>query len=305
MRKLLLRVGTAAFITLLGAAPVIGQTRPLAPMPSTGLAVSPFMEGWYQNPDGSRTISFGYLNRNQNDIIYLPIGDRNLLEPAEFSGMQPTVFMPGRHRGVFTVTVPAGFTEDLWWSILNEDGQVHKVPGRTSSTAYELDRNPRPTGTVPPRIGFSENGPWGVDPAGVMADQTLSARVGERVVLEVWVEEISERDPTDPRSEAAKSVRVVWFPHQAPVNGKIEFAKHESTAEAPPPPDDEEGRPAPRPGPNEVMIQSGKGVARVYATFTAPGEYIVRAQADNWRAADSSSGDQCCWSNSYLRVNVR
>src|SRR5690606_12588921 len=230
MRKLLLRVGTAAFITLLGAAPVIGQTRPLAPMPSTGLAVSPFMEGWYQNPDGSRTISFGYLNRNQNDIIYLPFGDRNLLEPAEFSGMQPTVFMPGRHRGVSTVTVPAGFTEDLWWSILNEDGQVHKVPGRTSSTAYELDRNPRPTGTVPPRIGFSENGPWGVGPAGVMADQTLSARVGERVVLEVWVEEISERDPTDPRSEAAKSVRVVWFPHQAPVNGKIEFAKHESTA---------------------------------------------------------------------------
>jgi hypothetical protein len=305
MTKLLFRLGAATFFTLLSSAPLVGQVRPLAPLPSTGLAVTPFMEGWYPNPDGSRTISFGYLNRNNEDVVRIPVGTRNSIEPAQFSGMQPTVFVPGRHRGVFTVTVPAGYTEDFWWTIINQDGQVHKVPGRTTSHAYELDRNPRPTGTVPPRIGFSESGPWGTDPSGIVADQTLSTRVGERIVLESWVEEISQRDPTDPRSEQAKSVRVVWFPHHGPATGDIEFARHESTPEPEPAPDDEEGRRAPPPGPNEVMIQSGKGVARVYATFSAPGEYLVRAQADNWRAADSSSGDQCCWSNSYLRVNVQ
>ena len=29
------------------------------------------------------------------------------------------------------------------------------------------------------------------------------------------------------------------------------------------------------------------------------------AQVDNWSAPDSGSGDQCCWTNGYVRVTVR
>jgi hypothetical protein len=53
------------------------------------------------------------------------------------------------------------------------------------------------------------------------------------------------------------------------------------------------------------MVPSGSGTVRVLATFSAPGEYVINAQADNWRTPDSSSGDQCCWANGYIRVTVR
>jgi hypothetical protein len=48
-----------------------------------------------------------------------------------------------------------------------------------------------------------------------------------------------------------------------------------------------------------------RNTVRVVATFSEPGEYMLRAQVDNFRAPDSSSGDQCCWTNGYVRVTVR
>jgi hypothetical protein len=307
MMQPLFRVGAAAIFTLLTSAPVVAQVLPLAPLPSSGLSVTPFMEGWYENEDGSHTISFGYLNRNEEEEVRIPIGERNWIEPAEYSGMQPTVFLPGRNRGVFVATIPAGAEGvELLWTIVNANGEAHKVPGRTSSHAYELDRNPRPAGSLPPRVALAEDGPWGWDPTGIKADRTLTASVGEPLVLELWVDDLSQRDPADPRSEDARTLRVVWSPHQSPPAGHIEFTRHESTPEpeAPEETGAEASRPAPPPRPQEVMLD-GPGVARVYAAFHAPGEYLVRAQVDNWRAPDSSSGDQCCWSNAYFRVSVR
>ena len=61
------------------------------------------------------------------------------------------------------------------------------------------------------------------------------------------------------------------------------------------------------PGAQQVMLAeegNGDGDAYVYATFNLPGEYILLAQVDNFRAPDSSSGDQCCWTNGYVRVTV-
>ncbi|MQA91361.1 MAG: hypothetical protein GEU90_14215 [Gemmatimonas sp.] len=306
MRKHLFLAGVGIVMITLGPPTVAGQNLPLVPLPSTGLSIAPFLEGWYANEDGSHTISFGYLNRNEENLVNIQVGENNSIEPAQFSGMQPTVFLPGRHRGVFVVTLPPGMeATDVWWTIANENGEVNKVPGRTTSHAYQLDRNPRPFGSLPPHIGFSENGPTASDPSGILADQTIDARVGEPLTLEVWTSDPSQRDPDDTRFEEAKSLRVVWSPHQSPPEGDITFSRHESSPEpeeeeAP----DEEGPPRPPPGPEEVMVPEGAGVARVYATFSAPGEYLVRAQVDNWRAPDSSSGDQCCWSNAYQRVNV-
>ena len=39
-------------------------------------------------------------------------------------------------------------------------------------------------------------------------------------------------------------------------------------------------------------------------TFSAPGEYLMLAQVDNFAAADSGTQDQCCWTNGYVKVNV-
>src|SRR5687768_809726 len=38
---------------------------PLAPVPPDGQRVAPFFDGFYQNPDGTITLSFGYSNFNR------------------------------------------------------------------------------------------------------------------------------------------------------------------------------------------------------------------------------------------------
>ncbi|MDX1568704.1 MAG: hypothetical protein R3223_12935 [Longimicrobiales bacterium] len=304
--------GMAIALLLLGGSAVPqaleAQFRPLAPMPPEGLPVSPFMEGWYENDDGSYTISFGYLNRNEEQILHKPIGDDNYIEPEAFGGMQPTIFLPGRHRGVFAITIPQAMHEDgedLWWYITNTNGEVHRVPGRARAEAYQLDRNPRPQGSLQPVIWFDDEDEQGSGPEGIIADETLTPSVGEPVELTIHAMDPSERDPEDPRFREAIPLRVVWFNHQGPA--EVEFTRHESTPEPEESEEDEDDdmrRRGGPPGPEVVMLEEGEGTARVYATFHRPGEYLVRARVDNWQAPDSSSGDQCCWTNGYVRVIV-
>ena len=52
------------------------------------------------------------------------------------------------------------------------------------------------------------------------------------------------------------------------------------------------------------MLPNGEGVARVVATFSEPGDYIMLAKVDSFTAEDSSDGNQCCWTNGYVRVSV-
>jgi hypothetical protein len=47
------------------------------------------------------------------------------------------------------------------------------------------------------------------------------------------------------------------------------------------------------------------GMATTQATFTEPGQYIVRVRADNFRAPDSKFDNMCCWTNVYVPVTVR
>ena len=46
------------------------------------------------------------------------------------------------------------------------------------------------------------------------------------------------------------------------------------------------------------------GKSTVTATFDTPGDYVLRVRADNFAALDSGAGDQCCWTNGYVRVRV-
>jgi hypothetical protein len=44
-------------------------------------------------------------------------------------------------------------------------------------------------------------------------------------------------------------------------------------------------------------------MGRFRARFSAPGDYIIRIRIDNF-GGDSAPGNQCCWSNGYVRVSV-
>jgi len=39
------------------------------------------------------------------------------------------------------------------------------------------------------------------------------------------------------------------------------------------------------------------------ATFTAPGDYILRAQANDV-SGEGGGGFQCCWTNAHVKVTV-
>ncbi len=46
---------------------------PLQPRAPGNRTLAPFMEGWYENEDGTYSISFGYLNANR-DTLEIPLG---------------------------------------------------------------------------------------------------------------------------------------------------------------------------------------------------------------------------------------
>ena len=191
MDQFRMTVGGVAFVLLLWGAvagPAVLEAQvtgpgpdgrwPLQPNSPGNHILAPFMEGWYENEDGTYTISFGYSNANL-DTLYIPVGEDNFLDPAQFDGVQSTVFFPGHHRGIFTVTLPAEMKDqDVWWTLTKANGDVTRVPGRTSAIAYELDWVPRPHGGLPPSVSFDSQSGVGRGPPGIMAERTQTVAVG-------------------------------------------------------------------------------------------------------------------------------
>jgi hypothetical protein len=92
----------------------------------SGQSVSPVYEGYDVNPDGSFNMWFGYMNRNYEEELDLPIGPENNFEPGGDRG-QPTHFAIRRHKDAFSVRVPKDFGDrTLVWTLVAH-GQTQKV----------------------------------------------------------------------------------------------------------------------------------------------------------------------------------
>jgi hypothetical protein len=65
-------------------------------------------------------------------------------------------------------------------------------------------------------------------------------------------------------------------------------------------------------GPGAVKFDSARpaidreqgGKATTNATFSQPGEYILRVQGND-STGDGGGGFQCCWTNAHVKVNVK
>jgi hypothetical protein len=75
-----------------------------------GQNISPAFEGWEEDPDGTRYFVFGYMNRNWEEEMDVPVGPDNTIAPGGPDMGQPTHFLPRRNRFVFRVPVPRSFT---------------------------------------------------------------------------------------------------------------------------------------------------------------------------------------------------
>jgi hypothetical protein len=84
----------------------------------SGDSVQPVFEGWQRNADGTVNMWFGYFNRNQREIVDVPIGPANSFNTIVDSG-QPTHFYTRRNRYVFRVTLPKDWDKDkkLIWTV--------------------------------------------------------------------------------------------------------------------------------------------------------------------------------------------
>ncbi len=74
-----------------------------------GQNVVPVYEGWERNADGTFSMVFGYLNRNYEEEVDVPVGADNRFEPLEADQGQPAHFYTRRQQFMFKVRVPKGW----------------------------------------------------------------------------------------------------------------------------------------------------------------------------------------------------
>ena len=105
------RIPFAASVLLAGVAVAVAVQTGSAQSYSRGQNISPAFEGWEENPDGTFNFLFGYMNRNWEEEVDVPVGADNGFSPGAPDQGQPTRFLPRRNRFVFRVPVPKGFTD--------------------------------------------------------------------------------------------------------------------------------------------------------------------------------------------------
>ena len=293
--------GLAGLVSLSASAQLPENLRdfPLATRGASGESVAPMFNGWIKNEDDSVTLIFGFANQNREAIIDVPLGPNNKIEPAKYDGMQPTHFpvyqrrgfVGIQERGTFAVTLPPEEADTTVTWTLTSGGNTWSVPGRTTSTAYEMSNGERALGTMKPAIKFSPSGPEATGVAGIYAER-INTTVGTPVTLTAYVQDRGVRAAYPENEQFYYPVGTEWILHQGPA--VPEFSEAAITGA------DRQNRGGES---AEVSATSWEEVT-TQATFPEPGDYIVRLRVDNFLAPDSKFDNVCCWSNAYVPVTV-
>ena len=263
-------------MALIASGLIASAQLPLQPVRDAGQGVTPAFEGWYQNEDGSYSLLVGYFNRNLKETLDVPIGPNNRVEPGGPDQGQPTHFLPRRGWGVFTIRVPKDFGDKrLTWTI-TANGQTNSVPVGLIKGYQVEPYKEAAQGNEPPRLQLEPNGRTFFGPPNGIA-LTLSGTAGQPVTISGIVTDSGADDP-DLTPIQLKQPPITLFLSKYRGPGEITFSEE-------------------RPRPEK------DGKFTVTATFSAPGEYIVRVQAND-RSGDGGGGFQCCWTNAHVKVNV-
>lgn len=277
----------AGLLGLALAAPPIAdaQPNPYNLKYRTGQTVQPIFEGWSRKADGGFTMHFGYFNRNFVEEVNVPVGPDNHFDPGVVDSGQPTFFYPRAHRRVFSIDVPADFGDRrLVWNLTTQ-GETLRAVGWLEATWETAARSaggrrlsPEAARNTAPEIGVDAPG------AVALADgATLLAHVmddGLPVVREVDpnrprrgsndpptlqrgpddiepphnVPSVPNRRGSGVQQQRVRGLRVSWIVWRGPAGVSFE--------------------PAPT-----VAVEDGQAV--VTAAFTAPGDYVLRATAND------------------------
>jgi hypothetical protein len=99
--------------------------------------------------------------------------------------------------------------------------------------------------------------------------------------MTIWItdDSVREVEPVLVRPRQARpAMTATWFKHSGP--GPVAFS------------------------PQRAPVTHLNDTSTTSAIFTQPGDYVIRVRADNFGRLDTSPGNQCCWTNGYVKVTV-
>ena len=279
---------------------------------SKGQNVAPAYEGWELAPDGTKYFLFGYMNRNWEEEIDVPVGPDNGFSVGGADQGQPTHFLPRRNRFVFRVKVPAGFRDkdELIWT-LTTHGKTEKAYA-TLRYDYVVDDVVKASETGALGAGTSSPEVRANQPPTVHIEEVnrRSLKVGEPLTLvsDVKDDGIPKRrlpsaasiaraqaaaaaDPVlasalrnpsmspPTRITVGKNVglHVSWFVYRGPVGGKATFDPPQVKAWE----DTRAGAYSPWAPQFTAPPIPADGKLPVSVTFSEPGTYVLRCRADD------------------------
>jgi hypothetical protein len=245
---------------MLAAAPIVKVSAQI--QYATGQNIAPIFEGWERNADGSFNLVFGYLNRNYEEEVDIPIGpDNSITIGDEVYGDrgQPTHFYPRRQRFLFRVRVPKDWDEKkkVVWT-LNAHGKTDQARGWLQPE-WELSE-----GVIVENMGGGVPDPNNKPPA-VIVGPIPEATVSQPVALTASATDDGlpkpyRRSPSNPDRDSQpkrpRGVQIKWIQYRGP--GRVTF----------------------NPGASPVVYgETVKLTSNV--SFSAPGIYVLRAIADD------------------------
>jgi hypothetical protein len=253
---------------------------PLDAIKESGQAVYAAYEGWFVTPDKKKALLIGFWNRNTKQVLDIPVGPNNRIEPGGPDYGQPTHFDPRRGWGTFTIVLPDTFgdKDKMTWTI-TANGQTTAIPmGLNPDYVVEPYRETG-MGNTPPVLKLEPNGkPFQGPPFGIGLERT--ATVNTPLELTTWASDDGVEDPRFP-GRGNKPLNVRWVVHRQPTGAEVKFA---------------EDRPK--------VDKDSEGKATTTATFSMPGEYVLRVQGTDL-SGEGGGGFQCCWTSATVKVTVR
>jgi hypothetical protein len=230
----------------------------------SGQSVAPVYEGYDVNPDGTFNMWFGYMNRNYEEELDLPVGEANKIEPGPDRG-QPTHFSIRRHKDVFKVVVPKNFgDQQLVWTLVSH-GQTEKVVG-TLKPVWMIDRLRTTRGGNIETINSNTPPVVQVEPIGSVAS-------GGVAVLNVTATD----DGLPLRNGKPLGMTIEWAKYRGP--GAVTFA------------------------PAKTRIADGKASAKASFSEPGE-YILQAVVDDGSGELAGNFGYHCCWTNVEVKVNV-
>jgi hypothetical protein len=278
-------ISASALLLMVGTISSVDAQTSASTRFARGQSIQPVYEGWEQNADGTYNMWFGYLNRNWEERLTVPVGSDNNIQPGGPDRGQPTIFETGSKRRLafaFKVVLPADWPKDrdLVWT-LTANGQTFTAIGSLWSV-WLVNEDVIATNRGSQRIydPHSTNKP----PAITETAKGGTVAVGAPLTLTVGVADdglprrrvagelapggagrgsvVAGRGSADGMPSLRDSLKVSWFQWRGP--GTARF-------------DPEQAR---------VLDADGKqsntaGKASTKVTFDKPGTYVLRAYVED------------------------